>query len=210
MPETIDNVNDEIKNKFISSLEKVSEKQYDVADLKEHDENRSNIVFLCFCGVIGLLIVASVIYIALSDPFYHRRSGMVAEFFMTLGIQILVLAEILKSVRKDDSIYTHIMASIASSFVLGVVMVVMRIFLVPDKPMIWAVFPVLAKFGHLNTVPQWLLIGCFILPVIIQFLILLLFYKQDKLSLVGPFFVSTFVANSIIAFIMLSPLIGGV
>jgi hypothetical protein len=201
---------DIVKDRFISGLGRLSTHQQAIVDTQEFDMRSENKTFIIFCVILGLMIAISVIIIALVDPFYQRTSGNVAEFFMTLGIHAIIMTGILKSIRQDEPVIKHILAGLSATMFLGALMLLLRILIVPDKPMVWVIIPLLAKFSFLDNVSTWFTFGCAVVPMILQFLLLALFYKTERLSLALPYITYVFVANSIVAFIMLSPLVGGV
>lgn len=199
-----------VKNRFISGLDRLSLRSQTIDETFVIDERRESKIFFWFCVLMGLMIAASVVIIAVVDPFYKRTSGNVAEFFMTLGIHAIILTGILKTVRGDESVLKHILVGLSATMLLGAVMILLRIWIVPDKPMIWVIIPLLAKFSFLDSVSSWFLIGCSVVPMALQFMLIALLYRSDRLSLLLPYITYVFVANSIVAFIMLSPLVGGV
>ena len=210
MEQIAKNPAEQIKDRFVSKLEVLTNRRTFADEAYVIDERRESQIFFWFCVVMAIMIAVSVVIIAVVDPFYKRTSGNVAEFFMTAGIHAIILTGILKTVRGDEPVLKHIFVGLSATMLLGAVMLLLRIWIVPDKPMIWVIIPLLAKFSFLDSVSSWFLIGCSVVPMALQFLLIALLYKSDRMSLLLPYITYVFVANSIVAFIMLSPLVGGV
>ncbi|NTU61786.1 MAG: hypothetical protein HGA95_05650 [Caldiserica bacterium] len=144
------------------------------------------------------------------DTFYRRTSGLISEFFLTFAIHSIIMVGILKTVRQDESMLKHILVGTLSVLALGIGVMVCRFIFVPDRAMVWAIIPLLAKFKFQEGFSPLIIAVGFFAPVAIQFSVLALMYKFDRLSLIAPYMVYMLTTTGIIGLMMLSPLIGGV
>lgn len=104
----------------------------------------------------------------------------------------------------------HILVGTLSVLALGIGVMACRFIFVPDREMVWAIIPLLAKFKFQEGFSPLIIAVGFILPVTMQALVLALMYKFDRLSLIAPYLAYMLTTTGIVGLMMLSPLIGGI
>lgn len=203
--------NERIQARFIASLSKLGrETRSALADSPEYDEAKESRQFLIFCLVMAAIIIFFGVSIVTGDPFYRRTSGQISEFFLTFAIHSIIMVGILKTVRQDESVLKHILVGTLSVLALGIGVMACRFIFVPDREMVWAIIPLLAKFKFQEGFSPLIIAVGFILPVTMQALVLALMYKFDRLSLIAPYLAYMLTTTGIVGLMMLSPLIGGI
>ena len=202
---------EKIQAKFFVSLSKLSrETRLALSDTPGYDENRENRRFIIFCLIMAVIIIVFGISIITGDPFYRRTSGLVSEFILTFAIHSIILVGILKTIRQDESVLKHILVGTLSVFALGIGIMACRFIFVSDRAMVWAIVPLLAKFKFQEGFSPLIIAIGFIVPITMQYGVLLLMYKFDRLSLLIPYIAYLITTTGIIGTMMLSPLLGGV